>query len=57
VKIVNAESHLFQVIGTLHSSCGFSGCLYSRQQKGNQHTDDCNDDEKFDESESVTALP
>jgi hypothetical protein len=40
------------LVGTLHSSCGFAGNLNGGQEKGDEHADDGNDDEKFDESET-----
>ncbi len=50
--VVQSESELFQVVGTLHPSCRFSRGLNGGQQQGDQHADDGNDDEKFHEGET-----
>jgi hypothetical protein len=41
------------MIGALHPSCGFAGRLDSGQKKGDEHSDNRNDDEQFDKGESV----
>jgi len=51
VMCMYGESQLFEIIAALHSSCGFACCLYGRQQKGDEHADDGDDDEEFDEGE------
>jgi len=55
VKIVNSQSHLFEMVGTLHPPCGFACCLNGRQKKGDEHSDNRNDDKKFDECEGIVA--
>jgi len=57
VHVMHGQSELLQIIRTLHSPCGFTGCLHCRQKKGNQHSDDCDDNKKFNESEGNSLLP
>ena len=52
VEVMHRQTNLFEVIGTLHSPSGFAGCLYGGKQKGDQHSDDGDDDEEFDEGET-----
>jgi hypothetical protein len=52
---MDGESELLQVIGALHSSCGFACGLDGGQQEGDQYADDGNDDKKFDESEAYST--
>jgi hypothetical protein len=53
VKVVNAETELLEMVRTLHPPCRLTGCLYRRQEQGNQNTDDGDDDKKFDERETA----
>jgi hypothetical protein len=50
---VDTQPYLFKVVGALYLHCGFAGSLHGRQQKGDQHSDNRNDNEKFDKSKSV----
>jgi hypothetical protein len=52
VIIVESKPVLFEVICTTHSSSGFAGCLDGRQEKGDEHSDNRNDNEKFDKGKS-----
>ena len=54
VKIVDRETELFQVIGTLSSSGCLPCGLNRRQKKSDQDTNDRNDDEKFDKGEAAS---
>jgi len=40
LEIVNAENDLFDMVGTLHSACRFTGRLNGRQQQADQNNDD-----------------
>jgi len=57
VIIVQSQPHLLGVVGTLHASRRFAGCLNSRQQKSDQNTNDRDDDEKFKKGESTYFSP
>jgi hypothetical protein len=50
---MHCQPDLFQVIGALHTASGFTGGLHCGQKQGNQNADDGDDDEKFDEGETV----
>jgi hypothetical protein len=52
MKIMERESPLFKMVAALHTSCGFACCLNGGQKKGDQHSDNRNDNEKFDKSKS-----
>ena len=50
--IVQCQSELFEIVGALHSSGGFSCGLDGGQEQADQDADDGDDDQKFDEGES-----
>ena len=52
VEVVNSDTNLLEVIGTLHTPCRFPGRLNRRQKKGNQNTNDGNNDQKFHQGKS-----
>jgi len=54
--IMNCQAELFHVVGTLHSSCGFSGGLNGGQEQGDQHADDRNDHQQFDKCEGGSVV-
>jgi len=56
VKIVESKGYLLQMVIAGYASCGFSCCLNGGQEKGNQHPDNRNDDEKFNECKSSIAF-
>jgi len=47
MEIVDGKGDLLQMVIACHTSCGFSRCLNRRQEKGDQHSDNRNDNEKF----------
>ena len=47
------QAQLFEVIGALHTPCGFASGLNGGQKKGDQNSDDRDDDKKFDKSEAI----
>jgi hypothetical protein len=49
---MDSESKLLEFVDALGASCGFAGGLHCGQQKGDQHTDNRDDNEKFDKSET-----
>ena len=51
--IVQSDTGLPEIIGATHPPGGFPGRLNSRKQQGDEHTDNCNNDEKFNESERI----
>ena len=53
VIIVKRQSQLFQIVRALHAPGRFTSGLYGGEQKRDQDADDCNDDKKFDKSESL----
>jgi hypothetical protein len=56
VVVVQSDADLLQIIGALDSPGGFSGRLDRRQQQGNQHGDNGDDDEQFDQGEGSTMM-
>jgi hypothetical protein len=52
VIVVQRKSNLLEVVGTLHSSCGFTGGLHSGQEQSNENADNGDDDEEFNEGET-----
>jgi len=54
VVILQSEYVLFDMVRTLHAPCGFTGCLYRRQKKGDEHPNNRNNDKKFHEREGDT---
>jgi len=52
--IMNCESQLTLVIGTLHSSRRFSRRLNRWQKQTDQDPNDCNHDQQFDEGEAAS---
>jgi len=52
-----SQRELLEVVGALHSPCGFAGGLNGRQKKGDQNTDDRDDDEKFNKSKTTWFAP
>jgi hypothetical protein len=52
---MTCEGKLLELIGALHASRRFPGSLNCRQKKGDEHSDNRNDDEKFDERETSLA--
>gem|GEM_PF-5073244 len=53
--IMLCECDLFEVIGALHSSGGFSSGLHGGQKECDEHADDGNDDKEFDERKTSFA--
>jgi hypothetical protein len=51
---MDRDPNLLQVVNALNSPGGLARRLYGGQKQGDQQSDDCNDDEKFDQSESAT---
>jgi len=54
--IMDRQSDLFEIVGTLHSPCRFSRGLNGRQKKSNQDTDDRDDDKKFNKGKTAEAV-
>ncbi|MCL2118806.1 MAG: hypothetical protein FWH27_10320, partial [Planctomycetaceae bacterium] len=54
---MGGQGHLFQIVGTLHSTSRFTGSLHSRQQKCDQNTYDRNDNKKFNQGEASQIAP
>lgn len=51
--VQHGQAHLLEVVAALHTASSLASCLHRWQQKTNQNADDRNDNEKFDESESL----
>ena len=56
VKVLESESHLFEVVCTLHSARGLASGLNSGQEQTNKNADDGDDDEEFDERKATSSL-
>jgi hypothetical protein len=56
VEVVIRQSELFQIVGALHSSCGFASGRNGGKKDPNEHSDDCDNDKKFDKSEGGGAF-
>jgi len=55
VVIMKSQDDLLLLVRTSHSSGGFACRLDGRQQKSDEHSDNRNDDEKFDKGEGIVA--
>jgi hypothetical protein len=51
--IVERETELFQVVFALNATSRLAGLLYRRKQQGDQNRNNRNDNQQFDECESV----
>jgi hypothetical protein len=58
VEIVDADTHLLEMVLALHSPCGFTSGLNGRQQESDQNADDRNNNKKFNERKrkKITSL-
>lgn len=48
VVVMQSQTKLFQIVGTLRSPRSLPRRLHSRQEQGNENTNNCNDDQQFD---------
>jgi hypothetical protein len=55
-KTVSGKSPLLDMVLALHPSCRLTSRLNGRQQNGNQHANDTDDDEEFDKGEGFPAM-
>jgi hypothetical protein len=56
MKVSYRQGQLSAVGHTLQYGCGFSNFLHCGKKQANQNTNDCNNNEKFDESECVSEV-
>ena len=54
--IVQSQGQLLQVVGALDAACCLASRLDRRQQQGDQHGNDGDDDQKFNQCETATLL-
>ena len=52
-EVVKGKSDLLQVIGTLHTVCGFANLLDCGQKQADQNGDDSDHDQKLDKRKSL----
>ena len=51
--VVQSQSQLFEIVLALSAASRFASLLNGRQEQGNKNGDDRNDDQEFNECESV----
>jgi hypothetical protein len=56
MEVMDTQSHLLEIVAALHPAGGFTRRLDGRKQKGDEHADDGNNNEKFDKGKGV-SLP
>ena len=55
VMELQREADLFQIVGALRTSSRLARRLHRRQEQGNQHPDDGDDDQQFDLRKAADA--
>jgi hypothetical protein len=50
--VLYSKTNLLEIVTATHPSSSFAGGLNSGQQEPNQHTNDCNYNEKFHQCET-----
>jgi hypothetical protein len=55
VVVVQSQADLFEVVNALRSPGGFAGRLHGGQQQGDQDRNYRDDDEQFDQGETMTS--
>src|SRR5262245_38523022 len=56
VMVVGGHAELLQVIGAGHAAACLTSHLYGRQEQGNQHADDRNDDQQLDQRKGTPLI-
>src|SRR5262249_47033177 len=54
---MQSQGHLFDIVRALRPSGRGADLLHRRHQKGDQNSDDCDDDEKLDQRERGATAP
>ena len=56
VVVVQCQAKLLDVVLALRAPRGFTGLLHGWQQQGDQHRNNCNDDQQLDQGKRTTCL-